>query len=94
MYTSDQLQKGDLVSCEITAHELCSKGETAISNSIEMQGSEDATLGDFDTVYVTDTAFVLTGGAPLGGEYSGPGVTEDSFTRQQLVSVLTRSRMK
>jgi hypothetical protein len=36
-------------------------------------------LEDFETVYTNTPAFELTGGTPVGGTYSGPGVDDGMF---------------
>jgi hypothetical protein len=51
---------------------------TAASN-IAVNVLPAVTLGTFANVCVTDAAFVLTGGSPSGGTYSGTGVSGGSF---------------
>ena len=48
-------------------------------NYIEVLLSPPAMLQPFDDVCYDDPAFELSGGSPVGGDYSGPGVTDNWF---------------
>lgn len=56
-----------------------SKTETAF---MEIYSKPDVTLQPFEPVCENATPYVLTGGLPEGGEYSGPGVENGIFNPQ------------
>ncbi len=49
------------------------------TQSITVNAAPTATLAAFSTVCVYNPSMALTGGAPAGGTYSGPGVTGGDF---------------
>jgi uncharacterized protein (TIGR02145 family) len=74
---------GDLVSCILTSNLACVTGNPATSNAIIMNGTL-APIVTFtlcnDTITTTNAKpFKLKGGIPLGGTYSGAGVTGGIF---------------
>ncbi|MCX6252531.1 MAG: hypothetical protein NTX61_17490 [Bacteroidetes bacterium] len=74
---------GDLIICSLTSNLTCTSGNPATSNTITMgvAASPVVTLTHCNDS-VTSTAaqpFRLKGGIPLGGNYSGPGVTNGIF---------------
>jgi hypothetical protein len=50
------------------------------TQTITVLASPTVTLGSFADVCRNEGAITLTGGAPAGGTYSGPGVTNGEFT--------------
>ncbi len=75
---------GDVVTCELTSNLNCVAGNPAMSNSILLteRALPNVTFTScFDTVTILGAQpFKLHGGLPLGGQYSGPGVTAGIFT--------------
>jgi uncharacterized protein (TIGR02145 family) len=74
---------GDLVSCILTSDLFCVTGNPATSNTIIMNGTL-APVVTFtrcnDSITTTNAQpFRLKGGIPLGGIYSGPGVSNGIF---------------
>jgi hypothetical protein len=74
---------GDLVSCILTSNLSCVTGNPATSNTIVMNGNL-APVVTFtrcnDSITTTNAQpFKLKGGVPLGGTYSGAGVTGGVF---------------
>jgi uncharacterized protein (TIGR02145 family) len=70
---------GDLVSCTLTSSETCTTNNPASSIQYPVSVSQAPIVTFtpcFDTI-TTDNAkpFKLKGGLPLGGTYSGPGIT-------------------
>lgn len=49
------------------------------TSTITVHALPTVTLSSFANVNITDPAFALTGGSPLGGTYSGPGVANNIF---------------
>ncbi|MCX6250284.1 MAG: SBBP repeat-containing protein [Bacteroidetes bacterium] len=74
---------GDLITCTLTSNLTCTSGNPAISNIITMgvAASPIVTLTRCNDSITTTTAqpFRLKGGIPLGGTFSGPGVTNGIF---------------
>ncbi|MCX6251929.1 MAG: hypothetical protein NTX61_14405 [Bacteroidetes bacterium] len=74
---------GDLVSCFLTSNSICATGNPATSNIITMNVfiSPLVTFTRCNDSITTVNAqpFRLKGGIPLGGTYSGPGVTNGIF---------------
>ena len=74
---------GDLVSCIMTSNLACVTGNPATSNTITMDGSLAPVVTFtrcFDSITTTNAQpFKLKGGIPLGGTYSGAGVTNGIF---------------
>ncbi|MFH1298095.1 MAG: FISUMP domain-containing protein [Bacteroidota bacterium] len=74
---------GDLVSCTLTSSEPCTSNNPASSNPVIMTVVEAPTvtfIPCFDTITTTDAKPIrLKGGIPLGGTYSGTGVTNGYF---------------
>ena len=70
---------GDVVSCILTSNQDCITGNPAISNTITMQIGEQPVVSFaacFDTITTINAKPIkLRGGIPLGGMYSGTGVT-------------------
>jgi Zn-dependent metalloprotease len=60
----------------VIAPEPCISPRTPVTAFI---GGPTASLSPFNTVCVNWPSFVLTGGAPSGGTYSGPGVSSGNF---------------
>jgi|GEM_PF-2902279 len=73
---------GDVVSCILTSHETCTSNNPATSNPVVMNVIEapDVSLAaGFDTITTTHAKpILLRGGIPLGGTYSGSGVTSST----------------
>jgi len=73
----------DVVTCTLTSSESCTSGNTATSNPVSMvvKPLPDVTFSPcFDTITTTDARpLSLKGGIPLGGIYSGTGVTASTF---------------
>ena len=73
---------GDQVSVILTSSETCTSNNPATSNTIEMNVVEapDVSLAAcFDTITTTHAKpILLRGGIPLGGTYSGTGVTSST----------------
>ncbi len=64
-------------SCTVTDANGCT---TQLGTSVADPAAPTVTLSlAFSTVCVTDGVYTLTGGSPLNGTYSGPGVTGTSF---------------
>jgi uncharacterized protein (TIGR02145 family) len=74
---------GDLVSCIMTSSLNCVSGNPATSNTIIMSGTLASvvifTLCNDSITTTNAQPFKLKGGIPLGGTYSGPGVTNGIF---------------
>ncbi|MCX6249655.1 MAG: SBBP repeat-containing protein [Bacteroidetes bacterium] len=74
---------GDLVNCTLTSNLTCTTGNPATSNTITMNvaTSPVVTFTRCNDSITTLNAqpFRLKGGIPLGGTYSGPGVTNGIF---------------
>ncbi|MCX6252648.1 MAG: hypothetical protein NTX61_18090 [Bacteroidetes bacterium] len=74
---------GDLITCTLTSNLTCTNGNPATSNTITMgvAASPIVTLTRCNDSVTTTVAqpFRLKGGIPLGGNYSGPGVTNGIF---------------
>ncbi|MCX6251863.1 MAG: SBBP repeat-containing protein, partial [Bacteroidetes bacterium] len=74
---------GDLITCTLASNLTCTSGNPATSNIITMgvAASPVVTLTRCNDSITTTTAqpFRLKGGIPLGGTYSGPGVTNGIF---------------
>ncbi|MCX6251719.1 MAG: hypothetical protein NTX61_13320 [Bacteroidetes bacterium] len=74
---------GDLITCTLTSNLTCTSGNPATSNTITMgvAASPVVTLTRCNDSVTTTVAqpFRLKGGIPLGGTYSGPGVTTGIF---------------
>ncbi len=68
----------DLISCLLTSNLTCTSGNPATSNAITMSVNSNPIVTFnpcFDTVTTINAKpFMLKGGIPLGGTYSGPGV--------------------
>jgi len=52
----------------------------AVTTTVEINPMPTVTLSNFQTVCSDDPDFLLTGGAPGGGTYSGTGVSNGSFS--------------
>ena len=69
---------GDQVTCTLTSSEVCVSGNQALSNVTTMNVSSFPVVTFtpcFDIVTLAHAQpFILKGGLPLGGTYSGPGV--------------------
>jgi uncharacterized protein (TIGR02145 family) len=74
---------GDLITCTLTSNLTCTSGNPATSNTITMgvAASPVVTMTRCNDSITTTAAqpFRLKGGIPLGGTYSGPGVTNGIF---------------
>jgi len=74
---------GDLVSCILTSNLTCVSGNPATSNTIIMSGTLASlvtfTLCNDSITTINAQPFKLKGGIPLGGTYSGAGVTNGIF---------------
>jgi hypothetical protein len=53
--------------------------DTATAVSVSLNASPNVTISAFGTFCENASPFVLTGGLPLGGTYSGPGVSSGVF---------------
>lgn len=51
-----------------------------VTQTISVNALPVVSLSNFSPVCVSDAAFTLTGGSPTGGAYSGPGITNNTFT--------------
>ncbi len=75
---------GDSVRCVMTSNLNCVTGNPASSTRIIMseRAAPNVTFTScFDTVtFLSAQPFILHGGLPLGGQYSGPGVNTGIFT--------------
>jgi uncharacterized protein (TIGR02145 family) len=75
---------GNLVSCILTSNLACVTGNPATSNTIIMSGTLAPVVTFtrcFDSITITNAKpFILKGGIPPGGNYSGPGVTNGIFS--------------
>jgi uncharacterized protein (TIGR02145 family) len=73
---------GDQVSVILTSNETCPSNNPATSNFIEMNVVEAPAVSlaaCFDTITTTNAKpILLRGGIPLGGTYSGTGVTSET----------------
>ncbi|MCX6251304.1 MAG: hypothetical protein NTX61_11200 [Bacteroidetes bacterium] len=74
---------GDLITCTLTSNLICTNGNPATSNTITM-GVATSPVVTFtrcnDSITTINAQpFRLKGGIPLGGTYSGPGVTNGIF---------------
>jgi hypothetical protein len=75
-------QNGDLVTVVLTSDANCAQGNPAISNSVEISVNENPVVTwvwDYDQVFDNIESLLLTGGSPVGGIYSGPGVDDNLF---------------
>jgi hypothetical protein len=74
---------GDIVICLLTSSENCTSGNPAVSNPIIMSVSKSPVVTFtpcFDTITTTNAKPIrLKGGIPLGGIYSGLGVSNGYF---------------
>jgi|GEM_PF-1970702 len=74
---------GDLISCILTNNEQCTTNNPDTSNQviITVANAPEVTFAPcFDTITTTNAKPIrLKGGIPLGGTYSGPGVTNGYF---------------
>ncbi|MCX6249142.1 MAG: hypothetical protein NTX61_00165, partial [Bacteroidetes bacterium] len=74
---------GDLVSCILTSNATCATGNPANSNIITMNVATSPvvtfTRCNDSITTINAQPFRLKGGIPLGGTYSGPGVTNGIF---------------
>ncbi len=74
---------GDQILCILTSSIACPIGNPATSNTISMNVVSSPAVSFtacFDTITTTNAKpFKLKGGIPLGGTYSGPGVTNGIF---------------
>jgi uncharacterized protein (TIGR02145 family) len=70
---------GDKVTCVMTSNLACVSGNPALSNEIDMDGSLApyvSFIACFDTITTSNAKPIkLKGGIPLGGAYSGTGVS-------------------
>jgi len=70
---------GDLITCTVTSSETCTSGNPATSNPVSMlvvEAPEVTFTPCFDTITATNAKpILLRGGIPLGGAYSGTGIT-------------------
>ena len=68
--------------CDITApNGLCSRRSDSVL--ISFNPAPVVTLADFNAVNLNGAPIQLSGGAPVGGNYSGPGVNNGIFTPAQ-----------
>jgi hypothetical protein len=79
-YTDALLANGDLVTCEITSNAVCATNTTASSNSMLMNVNPlpIVSIGSYGPLETTSAAITLSG-SPIGGNFSGPGVSGDTF---------------
>ena len=77
-------QSGDSISCVLTSNFICPANNPASSNRIVMTTLPAPAVFFtlcFDSItIVSATPFMLKGGIPLGGTYSGPGVNSGTST--------------
>jgi hypothetical protein len=74
---------GDIITCTVISSEPCTTGNPAVSNPIIMSVSKSPVVTFtpcFDTITTTNAKPIrLKGGIPLGGIYSGLGVSNGYF---------------
>jgi uncharacterized protein (TIGR02145 family) len=74
---------GDQVTCVLSSSLNCTTGNPASSNTIVMSGTLAPVvtfIACFDTILTTNAQpVILKGGIPLGGSYTGVGVTNGKF---------------
>ncbi|MCX6252067.1 MAG: hypothetical protein NTX61_15125 [Bacteroidetes bacterium] len=74
---------GDTVNCTLTSSFVCATGNPATSNFISMTVKEVPVVSftncNDSITTINAQPFRLKGGIPLGGTYSGPGVTNGIF---------------
>ena len=63
----------------VTANNDCGSGATSNILDVEINELPNVTLPGFDEVCIDEPEFELTGGEPVGGDYSGVGVSGGFF---------------
>lgn len=81
-YSDALFSNGDTVICTLTSNATCASPNDVNSNSIVLTINNNPNVNlslTKDQACVNDTTFNLSGGTPLGGSYSGQGVSSNSF---------------
>lgn len=77
-------RNGDVFKCVMHPSDFCVTNDSVVSNtvSVAVVPLPIVSLTPFANVCSGDSPFALTGGTPVGGTYSGPGVSNGIFDPQ------------
>ena len=81
-YSNNNLKDRDTVKCELTSNATCALPSIKASNSIIMNVNATPTVTltlNQKQSCVSDPTFAIAGGIPVGGVYSGKGVSASNF---------------